>query len=85
MIVAGLMVYVVPKVVDVFEANHAKLPLATRAESAVPGITYASMNVTVEPIDSAFEKRADSTGGNSSSSSSSAKKSSTAKSGTSKK
>jgi hypothetical protein len=62
-----------------------KLPLATRAESAVPGITYASMNVTVEPIDSAFEKRADSTGGNSSSSSSSAKKSSTAKSGTSKK
>src|SRR6202034_4041116 len=29
-IVSILLTYVVPKVVDVFEANHAKLPLATR-------------------------------------------------------
>lgn len=30
-IVSGLLVYVVPKVVDVFEANKGKLPLITRA------------------------------------------------------
>ncbi|MGA3264280.1 MAG: hypothetical protein ABSC47_09570 [Terracidiphilus sp.] len=27
------------------------LPLATRAESAVPGITYASMRISVQPLD----------------------------------
>ncbi len=31
MIVAGLMVYVVPKVVNVFTASHAQLPMMTRA------------------------------------------------------
>ncbi len=30
-IVSILLTYVVPKVVEVFEANHAKLPFATRA------------------------------------------------------
>jgi general secretion pathway protein F len=34
-IVSILLTYVVPKVVDVFEANHAKLPLATRILVAV--------------------------------------------------
>jgi general secretion pathway protein F len=34
-IVSGLMVYVVPKVVDVFEASKAQLPLATRILIAV--------------------------------------------------
>jgi general secretion pathway protein F len=29
-IVSILLTYVVPKVIEVFEANHAKLPLATR-------------------------------------------------------
>ena len=30
MIVAGLMVYVVPKVVNVFTSSHAQLPIMTR-------------------------------------------------------
>jgi general secretion pathway protein F len=34
-IVSILLTYVVPKVVDVFEANHARLPLATRVLVAV--------------------------------------------------
>jgi general secretion pathway protein F len=34
-IVSILLTYVVPKVVDVFEANHAKLPLATRVLVAI--------------------------------------------------
>ena len=36
-IVAILLVYVVPKVVDVVDANHAKLPLATQILVAVSG------------------------------------------------
>src|ERR1700733_126936 len=36
-IVAILLTYVVPKVIEVFEANHAKLPLATRILVAVSG------------------------------------------------
>jgi general secretion pathway protein F len=36
-IVSGLLVYVVPKVVNVFEASHAQLPLITRALIAVSG------------------------------------------------
>jgi general secretion pathway protein F len=36
-IVSILLTYVVPKVVDVFEANHAKLPLATRVLVGVSG------------------------------------------------
>jgi general secretion pathway protein F len=36
-IVSILLTYVVPKVVEVFEANHAKLPLATRVLVGVSG------------------------------------------------
>jgi general secretion pathway protein F len=36
-IVSGLLVYVVPKVVNVFESSHADLPFATRALIAVSG------------------------------------------------
>jgi len=36
-IVSGLLVYVVPKVVNVFEASHAQLPLITRVLIAVSG------------------------------------------------
>jgi general secretion pathway protein F len=36
-IVSGLLVYVVPKVVNVFEASHAQLPLITRLLIAVSG------------------------------------------------
>jgi general secretion pathway protein F len=36
-IVSILLTYVVPKVVDVFEANHAKLPLATRVLVGISG------------------------------------------------
>ena len=36
-IVSILLTYVVPKVVDVFEANHAKLPLATRVLVGLSG------------------------------------------------
>jgi len=36
-IVSILLTYVVPKVVDVFEANHAKLPLATRILVGISG------------------------------------------------
>src|SRR5580692_887015 len=36
-IVSILLTYVVPKVVEVFEANHAKLPLATQVLVAVSG------------------------------------------------
>jgi general secretion pathway protein F len=36
-IVSILLTYVVPKVVDVFEANHARLPLATRVLVGVSG------------------------------------------------
>jgi general secretion pathway protein F len=36
-IVSILLTYVVPKVVDVFQANHAKLPLATRVLVGISG------------------------------------------------
>ena len=36
-IVSILLTYVVPKVVDVFEANHARLPLATRVLVGISG------------------------------------------------
>jgi general secretion pathway protein F len=36
-IVSGLLVYVVPKVVNVFESSHAELPLITRVLIAVSG------------------------------------------------
>ena len=61
------------------------LPLQTRAQNAVPGITYASMHVSVQPLDASSEERPPtgkssegSSGGGSSSNSSS--KSSTKKS-----
>jgi len=53
------------------------LPLQTRAQSAVPGITYASMRVSVQPIEALFSpKSAGSESSDSSSSKSSSKKSS---------
>jgi hypothetical protein len=36
--------YLVPKDAD------PNVPLATRAQSAVPGVTYASMRVSVQPL-----------------------------------
>jgi hypothetical protein len=30
------------------------LPLQARAQSAVPGVTYASMRVSVQPLDASF-------------------------------
>jgi len=51
------------------------LPLETRAESAVPGITYASMRVSVQPMDaSALAKPTSSAGGAGSSGASGGKK-----------
>jgi hypothetical protein len=58
------------------------LPLQQRAQGAVPGITYASMHVTVQPLDTDLS-RPSSSGGSPSSSSSSSKKSSSS-SGSSK-
>ncbi len=53
------------------------LPLAQRAQSSVPGVTYASMHISVQPSDTNLSKPAwESSGGSSSSSSSSSKKSS---------
>ncbi len=37
-IVSGLLTYVVPKVITVFESSHAELPLATRALIGVSGV-----------------------------------------------
>ena len=42
--------YLIPKDAD------PNLPLAQRAQSAVPGITYASMHVTVQPSDTNLSK-----------------------------
>lgn len=36
--------------------SDASLPLAARAENAVPGITYSSMHVTVVPLDNSYKK-----------------------------
>jgi hypothetical protein len=61
------------------------LPLQARAESAIPGITYASMHVTVQPLNAADQAPkkpaapAPSASSSSSSSSSSSKKKSTKK------
>jgi hypothetical protein len=61
------------------------LPLQARAESAIPGITYASMHVTVQPLNAADQAPkkpaapAPSASSSSSSSSSSSKKNSTKK------
>jgi hypothetical protein len=59
------------------------LPLAARAQSAVPGVTYASMRVSVQPLDASYTQpkpAADKSAGNSSESTSSAKKSSSSSS-----
>jgi hypothetical protein len=63
------------------------LPLQTRAQSAVPGITYASMRVSVQPVEALFSvKSSGSEDSESSSSKSSSKKSSSSGSkGSSKK
>ncbi|MGB7743994.1 MAG: hypothetical protein WBL41_14600, partial [Terracidiphilus sp.] len=64
------------------------LPLAQRAQSSVPGITYASMHVTVAPSNTDLSKPPiwanSSSGSSSSSSSSSSKKSSSSSSSGSK-
>lgn len=53
------------------------LPLAQRAQNAVPGVTYASMRVSVQPLSaSSSSSKSASSGGSSDSSSSSSKKSS---------
>jgi hypothetical protein len=57
------------------------LPLAQRAQNSVPGITYASMHITVQPSDTNLSKPAwASSGSDSGSSSSSSSKKSTTKS-----
>jgi phosphatidate phosphatase PAH1 len=43
--------YLVPK-----DANP-NLPIEQRAEGAVPGITYASMRVSVQPVDASMMNR----------------------------
>jgi len=62
--------YLVPKDAD------PNLPIEKRAEGAVPSVTYASMRVTVQPMDSSASK----SGGSGSSESSSGKSSSEKKS-----
>jgi hypothetical protein len=52
------------------------LPLQTRAQSAVPGITYASMRVSVEPIEALFSVKSAGSEGSESSSSDTSKSSS---------
>ena len=56
------------------------LPLQVRAQSAVPGVTYASMRVSVQPLDASFvSKPAAANPASSSSTATAKKKSSTAK------
>lgn len=52
------------------------LPLPQRAQNAVPGITYASMRVSVQALSASSSSKSASSGGGSDSSSSSSKKSS---------
>jgi hypothetical protein len=56
------------------------LPLPQRAENSVPGITYASMHITVQPSDTTLSRPSSSEGSSSCSSSSSKKSSSESKS-----
>jgi hypothetical protein len=56
------------------------LPLPQRAENSVPGITYASMHITVQPSDTTLSRPSSSEGSTSCSSSSSKKGSSESKS-----
>ncbi len=72
--------YLVPK-----DANP-NLPIAQRAEGAVPGITYASMRVSVQPVDAFMMNRPASPSATESTSdkSSSTKKKSSSSSGSSK-
>jgi len=62
------------------------LPLAQRSQSAVPGITYASMKIGVQPAPESCETKSSSSSGSSSSSSSSSSshKSSSSSSGSGK-
>jgi hypothetical protein len=63
------------------------LPLQTRAQSAVPGVTYASMRVSVQPLDASYASKpaAASAAGDSTDASSSAAKSGSKKSSATKK
>jgi hypothetical protein len=56
------------------------LPLPQRAENSVPGITYASMHITVQPSETTLSRPSSSEGSSSCSSSSSKKSSSESKS-----
>jgi hypothetical protein len=58
------------------------LPLAARAQSAAPGVTYASMRISVTPLDASMPS-AKSNSGSGSAASSTASKKTTAKSGSS--
>jgi len=52
MIVSGLLAYVVPKVVAVFQSTHAQLPIATRVLIAVSGLlrTYGIFMVVIAVV-----------------------------------
>lgn len=68
--------YLIPKDAD------PNLPLAERAENSVPGITYASMHITVQPQETQLSRPSSSNfEGSSSCSSSSSKKSSSSSEG----
>jgi hypothetical protein len=57
------------------------LPLQARAQTAVPGVTYASMRVSVQPLDASYPSKPAAAGpGSSSSEAASAAKKSSAKS-----
>jgi hypothetical protein len=57
------------------------LPLQARAQSAVPGITYASMRVSVQPLDASSSGKSESGGKSAASDSDSGSSSSSSKSG----
>ena len=65
--------YLVPKDAD------PNLPIEKRAEGAVPGITYASMRVSVQPVDASMMSKSSSTNKPSSSDESSSSSSSSSK------
>jgi hypothetical protein len=68
--------YLIPKDAD------SNLPLAERAENSVPGITYASMHITVQPQETQLSRPSSSSSmGSPSCSSSSSKKSSSSSEG----
>jgi hypothetical protein len=59
------------------------LPLQARAESAVPGVTYASMRVSVQPLDTSSTSKPGAGGGGGGNTSCESEKSGSKKSGSS--